>query len=34
MIQKKTALPYNIRNYQAKLVESLKRVQEFGVESF
>lgn len=34
LIQKKTALPYNIRNYQAKLVESLKRVQEFGVESF
>ena len=34
LIQKKTALPYNIRNYQAKLVENLKRVQEFGVESF
>ena len=34
MIQKKTALPYNIRNYQAKLVENLKRVQEFGVQSF
>lgn len=34
VIQKKTALPYNIRNYQSKLVESLKRVQEFGVESY
>ena len=32
--QNSSALPYNIRNYQAKLVENLKRVQEFGVESF
>lgn len=34
MKQSKTSLPYNIRNYQAKLVENLKRVQEFGVESY
>lgn len=32
--QKATTLPYNIRNHQAKLVENLKRVQEFGVESY
>ena len=34
MTQKKSALPYNIRNYQASLLEYLKRVQVFGVESF
>ena len=33
-MQKKTALPYNIRNYQVKLVDFLKRVQVFGVESY
>ncbi len=27
-------LPYNIRNYQDKLVMFLKRVQEFGVQSY
>ena len=32
--QKGAVLPYNIRNYQAKLIENLRRVQKFGVESF
>lgn len=32
--QSSTTLPYNIRNYQAKLVENLRRVQQFGVDSF
>lgn len=32
--QQKATLPYNIRNYQAKLVENLRRVQQFGVDSF
>jgi hypothetical protein len=27
-------LPYNIRNYQERLVQFLKRVQEFGVQSY
>lgn len=27
-------LPYNIRNYQDRLVLFLKRVQEFGVQSY
>ena len=27
-------LPYNIRNYQDRLVIYLKRVQEFGVQSY
>jgi hypothetical protein len=27
-------LPYNIRNYQDRLVVFLKRVQEFGVQSY
>jgi len=34
LTQKKSTLPYNIRNYQAKLVELLRRTQEFGVTSF
>ena len=32
--QKAQVLPYNIRNYQSKLIENLKRVQKFGVDSY
>ena len=32
--KKQSNLPYNIRNYQSKLIENLKRVQEFGIESY